>query len=518
MKPIVFVGFMGAGKSTASKQLGKALGLEVIDVDSEFTEETGESIEQFFDEQGEEEFRKIEERLTLDAIKPGRVVATGGGAVLSTKVREAVSNSLCIFLDTPEKIAWKRIEGGGRPLARDREQFSQLHSERQKLYECVAQVTIPSQASGAIQKMQTLIERLAKGELKESTKVAWAVTGSGEYPAMVAEGLLGEIGKVWRHGRAFIVADSNTAPLYLEQLSGQIDNDVAGTFVIEAGGEQKTLSQAESVLREMARSQLDRSDCVVALGGGVVGDLAGFCASTYQRGIDVVQIPTTLVAQVDSAYGGKTGVDLPEAKNYVGTFHQPVAVYVDPGLLKTLPEEELSAGFAEVAKTALIEGGSLWERVKNSEKLEELVFDCLRVKLEVVRRDEMDVGVRAVLNLGHTVGHAIEAATGYKKYRHGEAVAIGLCAALELSERKLGLDSGVRSHLVELFEKRRLPVDCREVSGDDLVERISYDKKRREGASNWVLLAAPGDVRTHQEVDEADVREVVDGLVGGGSG
>ncbi len=179
---------------------------------------------------------------------------------------------------------------------------------------------------------------------------------------------------------------------------------------------------------------MTRADHVVALGGGVVGDLAGFCAATYQRGVPVVQVPTTLVAQVDSAYGGKTGVDLPEAKNYVGAYHQPAGVLVDPDTLATLPAAELAAGWVEVLKTALIAGGALWERVATGEEVDErMILACARTKLAVVAEDERDAGRRQVLNLGHTVGHAIETVTGYARYRHGEAVGLGLLAALRLS-------------------------------------------------------------------------------------
>ena len=209
--------------------------------------------------------------------------------------------------------------------------------------------------------------------------------------------------------------------------------------MVEAGERAKTHGRSRA---GAARARAARHVAVPTtwspLGGGVVGDLAGFCAATYQRGIDVVQVPTTLVAQVDSAYGGKTGVDLPEAKNYVGAYHQPAAVLTDPATLATLPPAELAAGFVEVIKTALIAGGSLWERVRAIDELDpadldELIFACARTKLEVVAADERDAGPRQVLNLGHTVGHAIEAATGYRRYRHGEAVGLGLLAALRLS-------------------------------------------------------------------------------------
>ena len=199
------------------------------------------------------------------------------------------------------------------------------------------------------------------------------------------------------------------------------------------------MAEAERVLSELARAGMTREDHLVALGGGVVGDLAGFCAHTYQRGVPVVQVPTTLVAQVDSAYGGKTGVDLPEGKNYAGAYHLPAAVVADVETLATLPAEDLAAGFVEALKTGLLAGGALWERVRAIEsldpaELDDVVFACARYKCEVVAADERDSGLRRSLNLGHTVGHAIEAASGYERYRHGEAVGLGLLAALRLSD------------------------------------------------------------------------------------
>ncbi len=205
-------------------------------------------------------------------------------------------------------------------------------------------------------------------------------------------------------------------------------------IAIAPGEEHKTLASAERVWHALVRAGMTRADHVVALGGGVVGDLAGFCAATYQRGVPVVQVPTTLVAQVDSAYGGKTGVDLSEAKNYVGVYHQPAGVLVDPDTLATLAPAELAAGWVEVLKTALIAGGELWETVAGGGEADEhVILACARTKLAVVAADERDAGRRQVLNLGHTIGHAIETATGYARYRHGEAVGLGLLAALRLS-------------------------------------------------------------------------------------
>jgi shikimate kinase/3-dehydroquinate synthase len=246
------------------------------------------------------------------------------------------------------------------------------------------------------------------------------------------------------------------------------------------------------------------------VGGGVVGDVAGFCAAVYQRGVGVVQVPTTLVAQVDSAYGGKTGVDLPEGKNYVGAYHQPRAVLADPRTLATLPAAELAAGWAEVIKTGLIAGGPLWARVRRGEAAvdRDLVLACARTKLAVVALDERDAGRRQVLNLGHTVGHAIETATGYARYRHGEAVGLGLLAALTLSGRP-----ELRAEVAELLAARGLPVTLDPgVDHAAVLAAVQRDKKRRAGRVGFVVVERPGDVRTGVPVAEGDVRAALEGL------
>jgi shikimate kinase/3-dehydroquinate synthase len=225
----------------------------------------------------------------------------------------------------------------------------------------------------------------------------------------------------------------------------------------------------------------------------------------------LVQVPTTLVAQVDSAYGGKTGVDLPEGKNYVGAYHLPTAVICDTAALETLPPEERAAGYAEVVKTALIAGGPLWSRVRAGDEVDEAtVIGCLRAKLAVVAEDERDAGRRQVLNLGHTVGHAIEAATGYRRYRHGEAVSIGLLAALRLSGKE-----ALRGEVAELLAANGLPVTFEGAEVDDVLEAVQRDKKREGGRVPFVLVAAPGDVSHGHEVAPGDLRAAVEELRAG---
>jgi shikimate kinase/3-dehydroquinate synthase len=265
---------------------------------------------------------------------------------------------------------------------------------------------------------------------------------------------------------------------------------VCGRVAIMPGEQSKTIAHAEIVWTELVRAGLTREDVVVALGGGVVGDLAGFCAATYQRGVRFVQVPTTVVSQVDSAYGGKTGVDLPEAKNYVGAYHQPSAVIADPGVLRTLPPAERAAGYAEVVKTALIAGGWLWEQVRAGAEptSAEIITACALTKLRIVARDERDGGLRQVLNLGHTVGHAIETVSGYAAYRHGEAVGLGLLAALRLSEQ-----DELRQEVLELLVARGLPTTLTEADPDAVVMATARDKKRvGEGPVPFVLLDRPG--------------------------
>jgi shikimate kinase / 3-dehydroquinate synthase len=237
-----------------------------------------------------------------------------------------------------------------------------------------------------------------------------------------------------------------------------------------------------------------------------VGDLAGFCAAIYQRGLRHVQVPTSLVAQVDSAYGGKTGVDLPEGKNYAGVFHQPSAVICDPAALETLPPAELCAGYAEVVKTALIAGGPLWARVRQGGEVDaDAILGCIRTKLAVVKDDERDAGRRQLLNLGHTVGHAIEAATGYTRYRHGEAVAVGLLVALRLSGR-----GPLRNEVAELLAQHGLPRSFSGASTDAVLELVERDKKRRGGRVPFVLVQAPGDVTPGHDVPAADLRAAIE--------
>jgi shikimate kinase/3-dehydroquinate synthase len=503
-RAVVCIGFMGAGKSTAAAAAAKALGREAIDVDRVVEQRLGKSIAEVFAQDGESAFRAAEERVTLELLgePEGKVLALGGGAVGHGRVREALRDHLVLLLDIGVQDAWARCESGDRPLAADRAAFERLYAAREPLYTALADAVVPAERSRAMGQVLSALDGLP-GE----ARMLWAASRSGDYPAYIGEGLLGEqpFWPATLSGRRFLVSDGNVARLY-----GPAVEPVAGRVTIVPGEQSKTVAHAEIVWTELARAGMTRQDVVVALGGGVVGDLAGFCAATYQRGVRYVQVPTSLVAQVDSAYGGKTGVDLAEAKNYIGAYHQPAAVISDPEVLRTLPAAEVAAGYAEVLKTALIAGGDLWERVRSGAEAADpdVIAACVRTKLRIVARDERDAGLRQVLNLGHTVGHAIEAVTGYARYRHGEAVALGLLAALQLSEQ-----SDLRTEVRALLRAHGLPITLQDADPDAVVMATARDKKRLgEGPVPFVLLEAPGVARAGCAVEPraliAAVREL----------
>src|SRR4051794_7428375 len=396
---------MGAGKSSAARAVAAELGVQPLDSDHELERELGEPIESWFDRNGEAEFRKIEEAVVLRLLeRPDlRVLALGGGSLGSERVQEALRRHVVVYLDVDTESAWRRASSG-RPLARDRNRFAQLHDERRPLYEQLADAWLPASERHTVRAALPALGTLARSNT--DAKLLWATAASGEYPVFFGHGLVASGFFHPDSARRFVLTDQNVANVH------RVDGD--WQHVIPAGEESKTPAQAETVLRAMAAAGVTRADVLAAVGGGVVGDMGGFAAAVYQRGISWVGIPTTLVAQVDSAFGGKTGVDLPEGKNYMGIYHQPAAVIVDPDTLATLPAAELAAGYAEVVKTALIAGGRLWARVRRGGAVDdETIIGCIQAKLAIVADDERDAGRRQVLNLGRTVAHAIESATAY---------------------------------------------------------------------------------------------------------
>jgi 3-dehydroquinate synthase len=346
--------------------------------------------------------------------------------------------------------------------------------------------------------------------------------GPRSYTVQVGSGLLAtcgaEISKKLAGTRVAVVTDSTVGPLYADIVMDSLK--AAGKqpclITVPAGEGSKSLSWLESICNEMAKQGLDRKSFVVALGGGVIGDLAGFAASVYQRGIPYVQIPTTVLAQVDSSVGGKTGVNLKEAKNMVGGFHQPAHVFADVDTLQSLPKREWNEGFAEIIKHAAIKDGSMFDSIERvaagKGDLVGLIRRSVAIKASVVESDEFEVtGTRAILNLGHTLGHAIEAAAGYGKLYHGEAISIGINAAAWLSTQIAGLTSleldRIRKSLLAFDLPLRLDPS---ITDEQIFKRVAKDKKFEEGSIRFVLLRKLGEAYVSKDVHEGHLKQALE--------
>jgi 3-dehydroquinate synthase len=339
------------------------------------------------------------------------------------------------------------------------------------------------------------------------------------YDVHVGPGLLDEAGGlvagVVKAGRCALISDSNVAPLYAERLSQSLR--AAGfettTLVSPAGENSKSMPEAASLCEQLITAGLDRSSVVFALGGGVVGDLAGFVAAVYFRGIPYVQVPTTIVSQVDSSVGGKTGVNAKGGKNLIGAFHQPRLVIADTDTLSSLPEREFNEGFAEVIKHAAIRDFTMLEALDD---LPPLIARNVAIKASIVAEDEFETrGVRALLNFGHTIGHAIENAAGYGRYLHGEAISLGVVAACRLSVEKARLDPAVRDRIFSALARYQLPMSLPpDVRTEDIVASMRRDKKFQAGSVRFVLLRKPGEAFVSGDVTEEDILRQIEALRG----
>ncbi len=346
------------------------------------------------------------------------------------------------------------------------------------------------------------------------------------YRIHIASGLLSRCDRILgpllpKASRAVVLSDRNVAaacagPVVraLRRLRREVE-----LIVLPPGETRKSLQVAEHLYESLLEFRMDRRSALVAVGGGVIGDLGGFVAATYLRGIPFVQVPTTLLAQVDASVGGKVAVNLPQGKNLVGVFHQPRTVLIDPGVLRTLPPREFAAGLAEVIKYGVIRDADLFaflethlDRIRSREPaaLERILVRSVAIKARVVEKDERELsGAREILNYGHTVGHAIEALTGYRKYLHGEAVAIGMDRAARLAERLGRLAPAAVSRQRDLLRRAGLPVEMPKLRAADLIAAVLRDKKTRDGKARFVLPERIGKATVGHEVSESQLREIL---------
>lgn len=340
--------------------------------------------------------------------------------------------------------------------------------------------------------------------------------GERSYPIYIGHQLLDNHALLTEHilgSSAVIVSNTTVAPLYLEQVERSLQHREIryDTVILEDGEQYKTLASIEGIIDTLITQRHDRKTTLIALGGGVVGDITGFAAAIYQRGVNFIQIPTTLLSQVDSSVGGKTGVNHPAGKNMIGAFYQPQCVIADTATLGTLPDRELSAGMAEVIKYGLIYDAEFFHWLennmqalmqKNPDLISEAILVSCRIKAEVVAQDEKEAGIRAILNLGHTFGHAIESAMGYGNWLHGEAVAVGMLMAADLSVRHQWIEAEVKQRTKDLLTRAGLPVTPpAEMTVDQYMDIMAIDKKVDRGVIKFVLLRQLGQAIVSSDYD-----------------
>ena len=513
---IILVGMMGAGKTTVGKLLAKQLGKTFIDSDEEIQRRTGVTIPHIFDVEGEAGFRSRESCVIQDLLKLDNIVlATGGGAILSANTRPMMKqNGVVVYLKSSVHDLWQRTRHDhNRPLLQTenpRAKLQELHDLRDPLYAETADVVIHT----GKQSVQILLEKLQHklesfNQMKENEKALQTLNvdlAERSYSIHIGSGLLDNVELLVPHiphKRAVIVSNTTVAPLYLQGLSEKLGSKgVHVQSVILPDGEQyKNSESLNSIYDALLSARSERSTPLIALGGGVIGDITGYAAATYLRGVPFIQIPTTLLSQVDSSVGGKTGINHPLGKNMIGAFYQPRVVLADTATLNTLPDNELRAGIAEVIKYGLIRDLPFLEWLEaNMEKLLARDTDALqyaiahscRNKAEVVGADERESGERALLNLGHTFGHAIENGMGYGVWLHGEGVAAGTVMAADLSQRLAWLDSDDVLRVRRLFERAGLPVTGPRLGAEKYLQLMGLDKKVEDGKIRFILLKSLG--------------------------
>jgi shikimate kinase/3-dehydroquinate synthase len=467
---LALIGFMGAGKSTVGADVAARIGRPFLDLDHEVEAELGAPLREIFAERGEASFREAEEELTVETLAETTpaVLALGGGAVESERVRDSLrERALTVLLHVDVEEAWRRAAGPDRPLARDEESFRRLYDARQPLYGEAADAT--------------------GRDAHDVVLAAGAVH--------VATGALDLLdGLVPGQGPVALAADPRVAGIYGATAQLALGGRVVSRHELPVGEDAKAIGACERLWHAL---ELERGGTLVALGGGCTTDAVGFAAATYLRGIPWVAVPTTLVGQVDAAIGGKTALNLPAGKNLVGAFHWPARTVIDPATLESLPPAERRGGLAEVVKTGLLAGERLWELEEP-----ELVRRCAAFKTALCLRDPLDRGPRSALNLGHTFAHALEAAADFE-LAHGDAVALGLLAALRLS--------GLPTDDVERV-LRPQPV---RVDPDRAWAALRRDKKRADGRVRLVLLDTPGRPACGVELPDEEVRRALESLIAG---
>jgi len=514
---------MGTGKTTVGLEVARRLGRPFLDMDTEIEARAGKPIARIFAEDGEAAFREMEASLCkVLSRKRGIVIATGGGTLVDRTNRALMMGSgtvICLSCH-PNEVLRRLQATNERPLLDvddRRAEIERLLEARREAYR-----TIPWQIDTTGLSVDTVATRVI--EIASSVTLLVRYPG-GAYNIHIGNDLLGYVGDTLRAAgapegsRVAIVSNPVVVPLYGERVEIALRAVGFRPFVcsVPDGEAHKTLAAVSSLYDQFLAGDLDRSGTVLALGGGVTGDVAGFAAATFMRGVRFAQVPTTLLAMVDASVGGKTGVDLPQGKNLVGAFKQPAMVFIDPTVLATLPVEELRSGLAEVIKHGVIGAPDLFNELRGGEGRLSTWWElsgaariarAVLVKINIVEEDPFERGRRAVLNLGHTTGHALERLSDFT-LRHGEAVAIGMAAAARIAERLGRASPGLADCIEGVLLSWGLPVRCPAFDVDAIWQAMAHDKKRRGHTLRWVLPLDIGTVEIAEDVPADVVRAVL---------
>ena len=518
---------MGSGKTTVGRALARKLNKRFIDSDHEIEARTGVSIPVIFEIEGEVSFRQREADVIRDlTAQNGIVLATGGGAILNPEsLRYLHERGTVIYLRAGINSILQRTRNDkNRPLLRTadpRKKLEELEAQRHPLYQQAAHLIIETGRPNVQHLVQSILDKLPKSFLEthfqphhtnmHSVQNGTIQTlnlqlGERSYSISIGQELLDDLsllGEKIRGDHVVIVTNTVVAPLYLGRLEAQFKalDKVCSTVILQDGEVYKNWDNLNLIFDHLLSHKCDRKTTLIALGGGVIGDMTGFAAATYMRGIPFVQIPTTLLSQVDSSVGGKTGINHPLGKNMIGAFYQPQAVIADTSTLNSLPDKELSAGLAEVIKHGAIIDAEFFTwleknmtqlRAKDPQALAYVIARSCEIKADVVQQDEREGGLRAILNFGHTFGHAIEAGLGFGVWLHGEAVGCGMVMAAELSFRLGYIDYVSKTRIKQLVEDAGLPVIAPDLGEQRWLELMEVDKKNEGGQIKFILLKPLG--------------------------
>jgi shikimate kinase/3-dehydroquinate synthase len=538
-KNIIITGFSFTGKSVVGKEVARRLGWKFIDSDQEIVVLARKPIPDIFAQDGEEHFRKLE-RQALEKVCAGKgaVIATGGGAVVDTRNRELFTRSgIVICLEASPQTIYSRLlssqQGNGTPVrpllaaADPLERITQLKASRQSYY-ATANLSVYTDSLSTNEVVDEVVRSIEEASIRKGDAPFVVTTPTGSYPVFVGWGLMDDLGRRMRQlglsDHASIISDENVfqhhghrACTSLEQAGFEVES-----FLVPPGETTKTIDTAVKLYDWLVERSTERIHTIVALGGGMVGDLAGFAAATFLRGLPLVQVPTSLIAMADAAIGGKVAVNHPKAKNLIGAFYQPRLVTADVSTLTTLPERELVSGWAEVIKHGLIldtefvqflEVHSTELKALEPAPTTEAIRRSATLKAMVVSQDEKEQGRRMVLNYGHTIAHGLEAATKYERFLHGEAVAIGMTGAAMISQRLGLISADTVTRQKRLIAEFGLPTSCSGVNRNRVLQAMALDKKVREREIKWVLLESIGRTTFRNDVSAEDVASVLEELL-----